>query len=559
MEVVSGNSAWIYPNTDALGLTWTSSDSSIVLVAGSNDRAHFLARSPGTATITAKAANGDTATCIVKVLPDDVQEPTNDEIAGAVEVSMGETVSTHKIYSLGDVDWFKVCVPSSQDYRLRVTLFSPEKDNSSEEYAILSVAIYSGTSENTLVGVGVTGGRGRSVVTARRDDYSGNRWFYVRVASRGEDNNFSTQNPYQLQFATTNEPYAGEVYGWSYCGSKREAPLNYRLSDGMSDTWRVENGVAVTYADLFQEAIARWNALDLMGNGEPIFGINSNPLSPYVKAKTLNSSTNAITMDVTKDIELNTNNLSAQDKTRIEVVDTICHELGHTLGLADLYIDDSYNFEYNGKVINNKDHLMYGYSNRTLTGTGIQRFHSNDLFGVKTVQNWMSLEKYEESDLYAEAGYIVRGKVISTQDYESNEQNNDTYSRVHFAVEEYLYAPHGIDTDQLSFLQLGTADCEFAVDPIYKAGEEYILFLHYDLYGELFVVGGPQGRYSILQSSTQTPLNTNLSDVSNCTIINQIDKYVQESTELPLSSDKDFSKELTKYLVDVKNNIVHLK
>ena len=60
---------------------------------------------------------------------------------------------------------------------------------------------------------------------------------------------------------------------------------------------------------------------------------------------------------------------------------------------------------------------------------------------------------------------------------------------------------------------------EFSVDPIFIAGDEYVLFLKYDLYGELFVVDYPQGRFKIIQ------------DCETATITNQIDLYIQQSAE----------------------------
>lgn len=464
---------------------------------------------------------------------DDPNEAFDNVYTGANTATMGQTESNHKISYSTDVDWFKVSVPSSSNYRLRILLYKPDSDSGTGK-AEIRMGVYSGTTADTLVGAAICHYDDRPAsVTAQINNYTGNKWFYVKVQSSGGQH--SKNNNYQIMFTFTDEPYGGEIYGWDYSGAKRSPTLNYRMSTGMNDVWKVENGVSVTYADLFREAVNVWNAANPKGDGTPMFGINTNPLSPNVEAKSLPSSTDAVTSGLAKDIDLNKDNFPKL--TRQQAVDTICHELGHTLGLADLYIESGHNYMYtptgasSQQLLDNSDHMMFGYRSRTnnISGTGAQRFHREDLFGVKKVQGWLSLVKYSEEELYSTADFIVRGKVKSTQAYADNELHSDLYTQVDLEVDEYLYSKSKSSEKVLSFLQAGLPDMEFSVDPLYMVGEEYVLFLHYDLYGELFVVGGPQGRFRIIE------------ETGNTKVINQMDLYVQNTMAENYNQRKDFS------------------
>ncbi len=54
-----------------------------------------------------------------------------------------------------------------------------------------------------------------------------------------------------------------------------------------------------------------------------------------------------------------------------------------------------------------------------------------------------------------------------------------TYTQVTLAVDEFLYAKSKVAGTTLTFLQNGTEGMEFAVDPLYQIGEDYVLFLKY--------------------------------------------------------------------------------
>lgn len=490
-----------------------------------------------------------TGSYTLHLIKDDPNEAQDNVYTGANVVNMGQTVSNHKISYSTDVDWFKVSVPTSSKYRLRILLYKPDNDEGTGKVNI-RMGVYTGTSANTLVGAAVcTSNAHPASVTAQIDNYTGNKWFYVKVESaKGQH---SKNNNYQIAFTFTDEPYGGEIYGWDYTGSKKSPTLNYRLSTGMDDVWKVENGVSVTYTDLFKDAINRWNAADPKGDGTPMFGINTSLLSPNIQVKVLPSGINAWCLVASKDIELNSD--SFLNFSREKAVDTICHELGHALGLADLYVDSSYEYVYTPAgsstttILDNSDHLMFGYSNRRLTGAGTARFHSNDLFGVNKIQGWLDMEKYSREQLYSSADFIVRGKVSSTQAYINNETQNSFYTQIDFEVDEYLYSKTKASRTSLSFLQAGSPDMEFTVDPLYTTGEEYVLFLHYDLYGELFVVGGPQGRFQIIE------------DTGNTKIINQMDLYIQNAMAEKNNQKRDLSVKYDAFMTTAKKMAAQLR
>ena len=466
------------------------------------------------------------------VVKDDPNETNDNSYDNATPLYMepnGTQLCYQKISYGSDVDWFKVFVPSTYATlpNFQIELWLPDNDTGSG-YAKLKFAVYTNPSAGIQIGAASGANYQSCNATIPIDDYIGNKWFYIKVESiSGGCANLDT---YQLNLSYTDGPCGGEIYGWDYRGFKRSPKLNYRMSTGMNNVWKNDNGVDVTYAELFEEAIGRWNALDLKGDGTPMFGINDNLLSPNVQATELPSGTNALNIAPAMDIKLNINNFPS--KSRLEAVDTICHELGHSLGLDDLYVDSTYGYtDLDGNPLNNSDHLMFGYggSSRHLSGTGTDRFHSEDKLGVNKVQGWLEMVHYTEDELTETADLIVRGKVINTKDYEQNALRDNLYTRVTFEVNDCLYARQDWDGKELEFLQSGIQGIEFAVDPLFLVGEEYLLYLHYDLYGELFVVGGPQGRFKMKQEYGEKQL------------INQMDQFVQDTMLDKIGQEKNFS------------------
>ena len=189
----------------------------------------------------------------------------------------------------------------------------------------------------------------------------------------------------------------------------------------------------------------------------------------------------------------------------------------HALGLGDLYISSSYNYIYDGNIIDNTDRLMYGFWNwQNLSGT--QRIHSNDIFGVQKIHNWASYEHLSQEDLMEMSDIIVSGKVINVQKNIGNSYVDSKYTKVKLLVKDYLYGQNNNDTI-LEFLQEGTVDSYFEYNRIFNIGDECILYLHYGLDGKLYLTGGPQGRFDVLD-------NDSIKKVAN-----HMDNYIYSSVE----------------------------
>lgn len=93
-------SATVYPSTANKSITWSSSNSSVVSV---NSNGYITAHKVGSATITAKANNGVSASCSVKV----ISKPVNDDIhlsASEYNLSLNQSV-TVTLYGSSGVNW----------------------------------------------------------------------------------------------------------------------------------------------------------------------------------------------------------------------------------------------------------------------------------------------------------------------------------------------------------------------------------------------------------------------------------------------------------------------
>ena len=142
---------------------------------------------------------------------------------------------------------------------------------------------------------------------------------------------------------------------------------------------------------------------------------------------------------------------------------------------------------------------MYGYGeSESLSGVGANRIHVKDKYGVKKIQGWASYKKITEDEIYQQSDIIVKGTVKSTRDFKNNINSDlkDMYSEIKISVDEYIRGENS--SKLLTFLQMGQTDCPMAVDPVLQVGEQCILYLHYGIDGNLYVVGGVQGVYKIL-------------------------------------------------------------
>lgn len=93
-------SATVYPSTANKSITWSSSNSSVVSV---NSNGYITAHKVGSATITAKANNGVSASCSVKV----ISKPVSDAVhlsASEYNLSLNQSV-TVTLYGSSGVNW----------------------------------------------------------------------------------------------------------------------------------------------------------------------------------------------------------------------------------------------------------------------------------------------------------------------------------------------------------------------------------------------------------------------------------------------------------------------
>lgn len=76
----------------------------------------------------------------------------------------------------------------------------------------------------------------------------------------------------------------------------------------------------------------------------------------------------------------------------------------------------------------------------------------------------------------------------------------DYYTDFNFRIDTLLRGEK--DTKSISLRQTGAPDkFELSEDPLFKSGETYILFLHEYSEGKAFVVGGPAGRFRIIDGN----------------------------------------------------------
>ncbi len=313
----------------------------------------------------------------------------------------------------------------------------------------------------------------------------------------------------------TSIPHGGEIEGWDYRGYKCNPTVEFNLSDSSLNKTVTYNGTSYTYRALIEEAITTWNNKNIKNDGTLMFRINNGLQLRKIKAIAYTGST-AQTFS-SGSIDLNTNEFPSLPNKQ-KAVDVITHEMGHTLGLADLYIQPGDGYVYNGNIIDNRNKMMYGWWNvQSLSGTGANRIHSIETYGLRMIHGWASYKKLTEEELYQQADMIVKGTVLSARDYTNHPSPDlrNMYSEITLRINEAI---RGTSVDEtIKFLQNGQSDCPMAVDPLLKPGEECLLYLQYDDSGMLHILGGPQGRYNITQDDNR--------------IVNQIDKFNYDSME----------------------------
>ena len=466
----------------------------------------------------------------------------------ATTVSLNNTYS-EKIDRASDIDWYKITMSRNATSKLRIALTNPYDGNN--VVAHYKMELYSGLSSNPTILENVCKSEYNVAdVIVDLSNFTTSKTFYLKISPL-ERHDFSANYNYYLNFEETSEPYGGEIYGWDYLGVKEIPTIKFRSSTGMDDEWSTINGEQISYKTLFLEAMALWNNLNIKGDGTPLFEITtSSSEKSEVKAFSYAGSTARYLPD-TGSIDINKGIFSTFGRPKAVAV--LAHELGHALGLADLYVTSNDGYYYNGGLIDNTDKLMYGKTSSQLSSNGTQILHDMDIYGVKRVQNWItaSYKYYSMDDLYKEADLIVRGTVTAARDYTDNpnKQLSNMYTNITMDVSEYLYGDNL--GDSLSFLQEGQSESSFEDNQILQRGEECLLFLKYGDDGNLYILGGPQGRFDI-------------TDDGNSMIVNHLDNFKYERMNVPgitrpekskiFKDKKDFSYEVKIKAKDFKLN-----
>ena len=245
--------------------------------------------------------------------------------------------------------------------------------------------------------------------------------YYVKAYPRMAE--FSSKLPYTIMVQTRMlKQTGGEAFGWGIQKANHTATNLDVIKYKFEDNCKTDSFISgYSYADIVREAANNWNNLGIEGAPDVIFAESTEDYDFLVK---LDNTPNAypIASAGHEGLLIYTsnfnNNLLANTGTQMNIsvhdmgVSTIMHELGHMLGLIDLYMYEisetdrnNYFIENGNKVnylnssgnkINNRHNLMCGKGphqditvNKNPNGT-LRYVNENDILGVRKAQGWDS-------------------------------------------------------------------------------------------------------------------------------------------------------------------------
>jgi len=393
-------------------------------------------------------------------------------------------------------------------------------------------------------------------------DLQTNHDLYIRVRNNSQkpglmpETKFGLADPpygFNLSFTITKgfESNGGEYAGWKaywpsdslkqdnplILGFSKEENTNYPTSENIYDAY-FDNEHTIKYTDLIKYAISIWN------DAQWRYQLSDVNLNEFKKDATLaldetgeipnhirdfslyydNSSSTIARSDGSINTRwFNKDSLKNEKLTKIEgkigidnspdIEDLakriFVHEMGHMLGLADLYGSPKVLQNSN---IDNRDKVMFGVSgywnisqiNKYDYPSYLTLKDTEGLCRVNGVwkqqpQNVISASYVEvtEEELYKDSDIILKGKVKEVSD----SKTLPGYSEIVLDVESYYKDNNSKLGKEVKVLQEGNSSLQYSGDPLLAIGEEVILFLQENSTGNLVIMGGPQGRFDITSSS----------------------------------------------------------
>lgn len=519
-----------------------------------------------------KDYNNNTYTLDIDVGSIDYNEPNNNTRNGATIIS--REVSS-KIHEPKDVDWYYYDVNTINKY-LHVSIDCPGYlTGTTTDDQNYDLELYDSTGKllevtTSSYPTGTLEFISYKVLKTGR--------YYIKVFAHKDPNRTHSSDLYYYKLdvkgISSEIPYGGEFSGWSYLGYGVDASntVNFSYGTGMDEIWSSNAKSGITYKELVegygtgtsqqQGGLSIWNDANINGAPDEIF--NNNGLSInniYAKEDTKNSYyAYAVSIGNYFHVKLNSHTMNEKSlngksgtyattggNSNYNMAKAIvAHELGHILGLRDLYVDGSYNY-----TVNNSNKLMYGYAGKGTHLNMSTYLHTKDIEGARAIQGWgrtaslrneqknnekaiihASYIDYSDEDLYNKSTIIVRGKIKSIQDYNSS-NSDEFYSRVTLETKDYYKDVTGLSNNELVFLQDGNSAAEFAENSLFNIGDEVILFLEKEESGNLIISGGPQGRFDIVDTGSELFVQNHLTKrIEEELIISGTDYFEPEVTPI---------------------------
>ena len=432
-----------------------------------------------------------------------------------------------------DVDWYKFTItPQQVTDALNVPLRGFAIDLSTPERVYYDMALYD-VNQN-LIDVSVADYDSMDLKNIYIPMVAGT--YYIKLYPW--EAIYSSREEYRIRLTSAFNSYSGgERYGWATQSGKivpSEGGLTYRVDASMNANFDNEN----SYSNIFADAVSKWNSAGIDGAPGIIFApattgkedllitLSANGNNGRYAAQGNVNGTNMININS----DLINSNLLEITKTKMSIsaydfaVSILMHELGHYLGLKDLYMyevdsNERNNFyiengilydykDFNDNRINNRNKLMYGKAEFQDTTGNLNFLNEKDIEGVRLFQNWPeqnSIVSMLYNEHFGNAGYLAFSKTeaISSADIivegtvrevENLNINGQPKSRIKLYVKDVLNGDY--NDEYVYFLQDGNSDYQYYQNPILTQGKSYILCLE-ENENDFTSACGPYGIFGI--------------------------------------------------------------